>query len=100
MPLGHAGLDDTYLTAALAQPHAPFTARYYARRALSEYDLALIGTTDPGVYAGRAAALDLLGAVQDAVCQLLIVRESDAHGSTFGVRIAPSPSSMSWSARA
>jgi tetratricopeptide (TPR) repeat protein len=66
-PLGRAALADAHLAAASIRPAAPFLARDLARQALTEYDLALVATTDPGVFAGRATALSMLGAMSDAV---------------------------------
>jgi tetratricopeptide (TPR) repeat protein len=67
-PLGHAALGDAYLvTAGFRQPESPFLARSLAERALSEYDAALAITTDAGLYAGRALALDFLAASPSAL---------------------------------
>jgi tetratricopeptide (TPR) repeat protein len=69
--LGHAALGDAWLAGALeSRGVSPFLAHERAMQALTEYDLALGLTTDPGVYAGRAAALDLLGAPGDAIAAL------------------------------
>jgi tetratricopeptide (TPR) repeat protein len=69
--LGHAAMGDAYIIAALEDLGvSPFRAHERAMHALAEYDLALALTTDPGVYAGRAAALDLLGVPEDAIAAL------------------------------
>lgn len=66
--LGHAALGDAHLAvASLKQVEAPFLARDLAERALEEYNLALRSSGDPGLHAGRAAALDLLGDTEQAV---------------------------------
>lgn len=78
-PLGHAALGDAYLaSASLRQPEAPFLARELAERALEEYDRALGLRPDPGLHAGRAAALDFLGETEQAIA-----------AQTEAVRLAP-----------
>jgi tetratricopeptide (TPR) repeat protein len=65
--LGRAAEGDAQLTAAsLRSYETPRTARVLARRALDAYDLVLARVADPGVYAGRARALALLGELDAA----------------------------------
>ena len=66
-PFADVARGDAFLAAASVRPEAPFLARHLARQALDAYDEALGATTDPGVYAGRAKALALLGAYPEAV---------------------------------
>lgn len=66
--LGHAAMGDAYMAAATFESgSAPFLARSHARRALEEYDAALAANGDPGLWAGRAAALNFLGERKAAI---------------------------------
>ena len=67
-PLGHAALGDALLAAAsIRRARSPGLAQHQAIAAVTEYDEALKAIADPGLYAGRAAALALLGRTTDAV---------------------------------
>ena len=66
--LGHAAIGDAQLaSASIRGREAPRDALVRARLALEAYDAALGEVADPGVYAGRASALRLLGHLDDAV---------------------------------
>jgi tetratricopeptide (TPR) repeat protein len=60
--LGNAAIGDAYQAAAMAvEPETPWLARHDAQQALQAYDRALLTELDPGLLAGEAAALSLLG---------------------------------------
>ncbi len=65
--LGHAALGDAYLAAATVRPEAPFSGRDLARQAIAHYDRAIAALAEPGLYAGRAAALAVIGETPDAL---------------------------------
>ncbi len=67
--LGLSALGDAYLAIAANQKQSDQlgSARQSAWSALNEYDSALQLNTDPGLYAGRAAALDFLGHPAEAL---------------------------------
>jgi tetratricopeptide (TPR) repeat protein len=66
--LGHAAIGDAQLaSASIRGREAPRDALRRARLALDAYDAALAEAADPGVYAGRASALRILGRLEDAV---------------------------------
>lgn len=66
--LGTAATGDAFLAAAsLRAADAPRTSAVLARRAIDQYDTVLDEVADPGVYAGRARALALLGDTNAAV---------------------------------
>ena len=66
--LGHAATGDAQLaSASIRRPEAPRDAIRRAGLALEAYDAALREAADPGVYAGRASALRVLGRLDDAV---------------------------------
>lgn len=66
--LGHAAIGDAQLaSASIRGREAPRDALLRARLALEAYDAALGEAADPGVYAGRASALRVLGHLGDAV---------------------------------
>lgn len=75
--IGYAAEGDVYLTNAFLQrSRTPFTARLAARHALDAYDHALLLTTDPGAYTGRATALDFLDSVGQAVASEKVAASS------------------------
>jgi tetratricopeptide (TPR) repeat protein len=66
--LGHAARGDAELSVATRRTSSsPFYARVIAQAALGDYERALEGGHDAGLFAGLAAALDLLGRHSDAV---------------------------------
>jgi tetratricopeptide (TPR) repeat protein len=68
--IAHAVRADDFLALAdRLAPTAPFLAARYAGDALADYDRALSQAPDPGLHAGRAAALDDLGRAADAVAE-------------------------------
>lgn len=66
--LGRAAIGDAQLaSASIRGREAPRDALRRAGLALEAYDAALHEAADPGVYAGRASALRVLGHLEDAV---------------------------------
>lgn len=65
--LGHALVGDAHLAAAtIRRAEAPAVSARHAVLALAAYDLALATSSDPGLHAGRAKALEILGHLDSA----------------------------------